>query len=227
MRDADAGNTLRLCYGGTFDPIHDGHLAVARAARDAFDAPVWLIPAADPPHRAAPGADAAQRARMIALAIDDIPGLHLDLREIERARTLERPSYTYDTLLELRRAFGPTRPLAWVVGADSFIGLPGWHRWRELGELAHLVIAERPGSALDAGLPDELAAWAKGRWAAETDQLRQRPAGWLWRLHQPLRAESASQVREEIAGHGAWQALVPAAVAQYIQAHGLYAAGPA
>lgn len=227
MHAPDAEDTLRLCYGGTFDPIHDGHLAVARAARDAFDAPVWLIPAADPPHRAAPGANAEQRAEMIALAIADIPGLRLDLREIERARTLDRPSYTYDTLLELRRAFGPTRPLAWLVGADSFIGLPTWHRWREIGELAHLVIAERPGSALDAALPDELGAWARSRWASDADQLRQHPAGCLWRLHQPLRAESASQVREEIAGHGAWQALVPAAVARYIQARQLYASRPA
>jgi nicotinate-nucleotide adenylyltransferase len=227
MHAPDAEDTLRLCYGGTFDPIHDGHLAIACAARDAFDTPVWLIPAADPPHRAAPGARAAQRADMIALAIADIPGLRLDLREIERACTLGRPSYTYDTLLELRQALGPTRPLAWLVGADSFIGLPSWHRWRELGELAHLVIAERPGSTLDAELPDALADWARDRWAGTADALKQHPAGRLWRLHQPLRAESASQVRAEIAGGGDWRALVPAPVAGYIATHGLYASRPA
>ncbi len=227
MPAADADTTLRLCYGGTFDPIHEGHLAIACAARDAFGLPVWLIPAADPPHRPAPGANAMQRAAMIALAIADRPGLRLDLREIERARQLERPSYTYDTLRELRAAFGPTRPLAWLLGADSFIGLAGWHRWRELGELAHLVIAERPGSGLDAALPAELAAWARGRWAERAQALESRPAGCLWRLHQPLRAESASQVRAEIARDGDWRALVPATVAGYIAEHKLYASPPA
>ncbi|MDG2524453.1 nicotinate-nucleotide adenylyltransferase [Stenotrophomonas sp. HITSZ_GD] len=227
MHAPDAEDALRLCYGGTFDPIHSGHLAIACAARDALHVPVWLIPAADPPHRAAPGAAAAQRAAMIALAIEGLPGLRLDLREIERARTRDRPSYTYDTLRELRHAFGPTRPLAWLMGADSFVGLAGWHRWRELGELAHLVIAERPGSGLDAALPAELAAWAQPRWTGDAAQLRQRPGGLLWRLHQPLRSESASQVRGEIAEGGPWRALVPAAVARYIEGHGLYAARPA
>ncbi|MEG0185234.1 MAG: adenylyltransferase/cytidyltransferase family protein, partial [Stenotrophomonas sp.] len=94
---------LRIHYGGTFDPVHLGHLAIARAARDQLQVAVRLLPAADPPHRAAPGADAAQRAHMLALAIGDEPGLLLDLRELERStRQPGVPSYTVDTLRELR-----------------------------------------------------------------------------------------------------------------------------
>jgi len=220
-RRAEQG--LVLCYGGTFDPIHDGHLAIARAARDAFGVAVDLIPAADPPHRPPPGADAAQRAQMISLAIAGEPGLRLDLRELQRARRLDRPSYTYDTLQELRHEWGPARPIAWLLGADSFAGLPQWHRWQELGGLAHLVIAERPGSGLDAPLPPALAAWAEGRWADSAAALAAAPAGRLWKLRQPLRAESASQVRSEIAEGGDWRAWVPAAVADFIVARHLYA----
>lgn len=224
MHAGDAGQGLLLCYGGTFDPIHDGHLAIARAARDALGVPVHLIPAADPPHRPPPGANATQRADMIELALQGEPGLLLDLRELRRARQLDRPSYTSDTLQELRQAQGPSRPIAWLLGADSFVGLPSWHRWQELCEWAHLVVAERPGSPLDAPLPEALAAWAQGRWVDSAAALVQAPAGRLWRLRQPLHAESASQVRGAIAHGGDWQSRVPQAVAGYIQRHQLYVA---
>ena len=220
-RHAESG--LVLCYGGTFDPVHRGHLAIARAARDAFGVPVALIPAADPPHRPPPGANAAQRAQMIALAIAGEPGLRLDLRELQRAQRLDRPSYTYDTLQELRHDYGPERPIAWLLGADSFVGLPQWHRWKELGGLAHLVIAERPGNRLDAALPPALAAWAQGRWADAAAVLAQVPAGRLWKLQQPLRSESATQVRHDIAENGNWRAWVPEAVAEFIATQHLYA----
>jgi len=90
---------LRIYYGGTFDPVHLGHLAIARAARDQLQVAVRLLPAADPPHRAAPGADAAQRLAMLALAVGDEPGLLLDRHELDRAeRQPGVPSYTVDTL---------------------------------------------------------------------------------------------------------------------------------
>ncbi len=210
---------LNLFYGGTFDPVHNGHLAIALAARDALRTEVRLMPAGDPPHRQPPGADAAQRARMLELAIAGETGLTVDRRELRR----QGRSYTIDTLRDARAELGPERPLALLVGADSFRGLPTWHEWRALFEVAHFVVAQRPGSALDADLPDELADLLHGRWAGDAQILRDSPAGRVFRLHQPLHAESASEVRRLIAGGAPWRHLVPRAVADFIAENGLYA----
>ncbi|MEB1528871.1 nicotinate-nucleotide adenylyltransferase [Xanthomonas campestris pv. campestris] len=219
---------LHLIYGGTFDPIHNGHLAIARAAREVFGVPVRLMPAADPPHRDAPGADARQRCEMLALAIAGEPGLLLDRHELQRA--LAQPgvaSYSIDTVRELRAELGPAAPLALLVGADSFVGFNGWRDWRSLLDAAHLVVADRAGSGWERALPAELAQAVAGRWAASPQALTAAPGGRLWCLRQPLRTESASQVRARIAAGGDWAPLVPAAVADYIRAAGLYARAPA
>jgi nicotinate-nucleotide adenylyltransferase len=216
---------LWLYYGGTFDPIHLGHLAIARAARDELAVPVRLVPAADPPHRAPPGADAAQRARMIALAIGDEPGLALDLRELRRADAGAAPSYTVDTLAALRAELGAEARIAWLLGGDSLATLDSWHRWRDLLQLAHLVVAERPGIALEHALPPALADYLGPRWTGQRQALEAAPAGRVLRLHAPLRAESASAVRQRIAAHRDWRGLVPAAVADDIVRRGLYGAG--
>ncbi|WP_172453209.1 nicotinate-nucleotide adenylyltransferase [Xanthomonas arboricola] len=213
---------LHLYYGGTFDPIHLGHLAIACAARDELGARVHLVPAADPPHRPAPGATAAQRARMLELALADTPGLALDTRELRRAGQGRAPSYTVDTLRELRAELGPTTPIAWLLGADAFVGLSSWHHWQVLFELAHFVIAARSGTTLDLAAAPQLAAAVQDRWAAKAGDLAISPAGRLWSLQQPLRGESASAVRARIAGGGDWQALVPASVAAFIVHEGLY-----
>ncbi|MEG2804559.1 nicotinate-nucleotide adenylyltransferase [Stenotrophomonas sp.] len=216
---------LRIFYGGTFDPVHLGHLAIACAARDQLQVPVSLLPAADPPHRAAPGADAEQRAHMLALAIADAPGLQLDRRELDRAaRHPGVPSYSADTLRELRAELGPAPPLAWLVGADSLLGLPGWHDWEALFGLAHFIVADRPGSPLEQDLSPPLAAALAGRWAADADALQAAPAGRVLRLQAPLRGESASAVRQRIATGEDWRALLPLAVADYIADRGLYGA---
>ncbi|MFC7519192.1 nicotinate-nucleotide adenylyltransferase [Xanthomonas populi] len=217
---------LQLYYGGTFDPIHLGHLAIACAARDELGARVHLVPAADPPHRCAPGATAAQRARMLELALADMPGLGLDTRELRRASRGGPPSYTVDTLRELRHALGAATPIAWLLGADAFVGLSSWHRWEALFELAHFVVAERPGVPLDLADVPQLAEAVQGRWAAGASELGITPAGRLWRLHQPLRGESASAVRSCIATGGDWQALVPQSVAAFIARECLYGDAP-
>lgn len=220
---------LLLFYGGTFDPVHLGHLAIARAARDELEVPVRLVPSADPPHRPPPGATAAQRAQMLALALEGEAGLQLDLRELQRADRSERPSYTFDTLVELRRQYGPERPIAWLLGADSLLALPSWHRWQALPQLAHLVVAERPGASLEDGLSAELAGCLDGAWARSAGELAASPAGRVWRLRQPLRTESASEVRARLAAGTGAAELLPPAVAAYIAAQGLYGApaGPA
>ncbi|WP_305804691.1 nicotinate-nucleotide adenylyltransferase [Stenotrophomonas sp. YIM B06876] len=219
----NAPPALRLYYGGTFDPFHLGHLAIARCARDELQVPVRLMPAADPPHRAAPGATAAQRTRMLELAIAGEPGLQLDRRELHRAqRHPGVPSWTVDTLRELRAETSPTQPLALLVGADSLAGLPTWHEWKSLLGLAHFVVADRPGSGLDGPLPPVLAGYLHGAWAQSREELLQHPCGRVWRLRQPLRGESATGIRQAIGRGGNWRALVPAAVADYIVRHGLY-----
>ncbi|PPU75840.1 nicotinate-nucleotide adenylyltransferase [Xanthomonas cucurbitae] len=213
---------LHLYYGGTFDPIHLGHLAIACAARGALGVVVHVVPAADPPHRSAPGATAPQRAQMLTLALAGQPGLVLDTRELQRACASGAPSYTVETLRELRATLGPQTPIAWLLGADAFVELSQWHEWEALFGLAHFVIAARPGTALDLADSPALAAAVQGRWATSVDELSASPAGRLWRLQASLRGESASAVRARIASGGDWRALVPAAVADFIAQQGLY-----
>ncbi len=209
---------LLVLYGGTFDPVHHGHLAIAHAARDALGVPIHFMPAADPPHRAAPGADASQRATMLALALADEPDFHIDLRELRR----EGPSYSVETLRALRGELGAGIPVALLLGADSLLGLPTWHEWSALFELAHLVVADRDDSDLDAALPPELAEALAGRWTEDPSALCAERAGRLLRLQQPLHPASATQVRAGIAGGGPWREMVPAGVADYIVRQRLY-----
>ena len=216
--------SLRLYYGGTFDPIHEGHLAIARAARDGLSAAVHLVPAADPPHRAPPGASAGLRAQMVALAVADEAGLMLDEIEIERARHHPgRPSYTVDTLAQLRQDLGPDVPLAWLIGGDSLGSLERWHQWERLFALAHIVVVDRPGSALPPILPPHLAAVVQGsRWCTDAGQLQAVPAGLLYALPMPLRNESSTAVRARLAAGQTVSGWVAPAVARFIAGHRLY-----
>lgn len=214
---------VMICYGGTFDPVHEGHLAVARAARDALDASVRLLPAADPPHKGPTHANAEQRARMLDLATAGERGLKVDRRELRR----EGPSYTIDTLLELRAQFGTQQPIAWLVGGDSLTQLHAWHRWRELFEQAHILAVQRPGSPIApeslASASPRVAEEAASRWCP-LDELETAPAGRLAVLPlQELRPESSTEVRRRIAaGDPDWREWVPPSVAGYIDRHRLY-----
>ena len=215
---AEAAQPLLVLYGGTFDPVHRGHLAIAGAARDRLGATVRLLPSADPPHRAPTGADATHRAAMLALAVDGQPGLRIDLRELERGM----PTRTTDTLCAVREEVGEDAPVAFVLGADSFRDLPGWKGWPGLLDQAHWVVAARGGHSLDAPLAPVLEASTRHRWTEDATALRARPGGRLLLLDQPLHPASASQVRARIAAGGAWHGLVPDAVAAYIRHHRLY-----
>lgn len=211
---------LHLNYGGTFDPVHHGHLAVARALAQALQARVHLVPCADPPHRPPPGASAAQRVGMLRLALDHEPLLALDLREIRRAGA----SYTVETLRALREELGPDAPIAFAVGADAARGLPGWRDWTELPRLAHIVVMTRPGHALDA-LPPALQALFDAARVSDPATLHARPAGAVLELAVPAVPVSSTQVRRQCALGAPLDGLVPPAVAAYIRAHGLYRAG--
>jgi nicotinate-nucleotide adenylyltransferase len=213
---------LRAFYGGTFDPVHNGHLAIALAARDALGTTIWMMPAADPPHRDAPGACAEDRAAMLDLAIHGLAGLRVDRRELQR----DTPSYTIDTLRELRAKHGDAAPLAFLIGADSLHGLATWKEPEALLAGAHWVVAERPGSALDEHLPPEVARLVGARWTLNVAALRETPGGKVLRLRQPLYSESATQIRCRIVAGETWHHLLPLAVSRYIVEHGLYGVAP-
>jgi len=128
-------------FGGTFDPIHCGHLRTAfELWQELKLAQVRLLPAGTPPHREQLYASAAMRLRLVHAAVAGQPHFVVDDREVRRSG----PSYSVDTLTELRREF-PERSLCLLLGMDAFLGLPQWHRWRELLDLAHIVVAHRPG----------------------------------------------------------------------------------
>lgn len=213
---------LRVFYGGSFDPVHNGHLAIARAARDALHAEVALLPARDPPHKAATHADAEQRAQLLELAIEGEPGLHVDRRELQRAG----PSYTVDTLAGLRAELGGAAPLAWLIGADSLLQLHTWHRWREVFDLAHVVAVQRPGAEVDAArlgseAPAVLAEIGQ-RWLPPA-ALADSPHGGFALLPLPgLRPESSTELRRRIAEGEPWRDWVPEQVAARIVQLNLY-----
>lgn len=213
---------LRIHYGGTFDPVHAGHLSVAREVRDALQAQVFFVPAADPPHKDATHADADARARMLDLAIAGEPGLKVDRRELHRAG----PSYTVDTLRELRAEAGRDVPLVWMIGGDSLLQLHTWHRWRELFRLAHVLAVARPGSHLEpvavAALAPEVEAEIGPRRRAPADLNSSAAGGLAIFPLQRERAESSTELRRRIAAGESWEDGVAPAVAEYIRRHGLY-----
>ena len=214
--------TLRVFYGGTFDPVHCGHLHIARNARDHLAAVVRLMPAADPPHRAAPGASAEHRARMLDLAVTCERGLLVDRRELLR----DTPSYSVDTLRGIRAEYGVAASVALVIGADSLAGLPQWKDWQTLFEMAHFVVAARPGVDLERHLSGPLKAALDGRWTDTVADLASAPGGRVLCLPNRLHAGSATDIRERIATGASWQQLVPAPVAEYIVQNQLYVKQP-
>ncbi|MGB5512289.1 MAG: nicotinate-nucleotide adenylyltransferase [Woeseiaceae bacterium] len=140
-------------FGGTFDPVHYGHLRTAFELLQALRLDeVRFVPCSDPPHRGKTFASAAERLRMVALAIDGQEGFVADDRELARGG----PSYSIDTLLTLREEF-PQRSLGLILGMDAFLGLHTWYRWDEILDVAHIVVAHRPGwKAPDIGPLGEL-----------------------------------------------------------------------
>ncbi|WP_426689455.1 nicotinate-nucleotide adenylyltransferase [Rhodanobacter ginsengiterrae] len=179
-------------FGGTFDPVHLGHLSVAWEAAELLDAEVRLLPASVPPHRDAPVASATQRAAILRAALKGQSRLSLDTRELDRAG----PSYTIDTLHELRAEQGD-RPLVLLVGADAFAQLASWHRWRELFDVAHIGVLSRPG--ISAVLSDELECEVAHRRIASAASLCRLPAGKLIELAVTPLEISATRIRALLA----------------------------
>lgn len=193
--------------GGTFDPVHNAHLRVAWEAAELLDAEVRLIPANVPPHRDQPVASARERAAILRAALLGQDRLVLDERELGR----EGPSWTIDTLIDLRNEIGDERPLILLIGADAFLGLPSWHRWGELFDYAHIGVLTRPGHEI-ASLPTELRIKVASRRCADALALTQTPAGRVLQMPVTPLEISATYVRELLATGAEPRYLMPDAV---------------
>jgi nicotinate-nucleotide adenylyltransferase len=215
---ARVGVSIKILYGGTFDPVHNGHVAIALAAQAAFNADVVLLPSADPPHRAPTSASALQRAEMLDLAIAGHAGLYSDRRELDR----QGKSYSVLTLREVRAEIGPQRPLAWLIGSDAFSQIDAWHDWQDLFKLAHFIVVTRPQKANQHGSA-ALERFCKSRWQAHSQGLLGSPAGGLYRLPMAVRPESSTAIRGAMAATGPMNADLAPDVVAYIQRHHLYA----
>ena len=190
--------------GGTFDPVHLGHLNAAWEASELLDADVCLIPASIPPHRPPPIASVVERVAILRAALEGQSRLTLDTRELERSG----PSYTIDTLTALRAEHGD-RPLVLLLGADAFAGLAGWHRWRELFDVAHLGVLARPG--ITPTLPEALEHEVAPRRAPAT-VLHESPAGKVTTLPITPLEISATRIRALLAEGRDPRYLLPASL---------------
>lgn len=207
-------------FGGTFDPIHYGHLRLAEEAISQLGlGGVRWIPAGQPAHRGVPQVTARQRLEMVRRSTAENPQFFVDAAEVEAAA----PSYTVPTLERLRRELGPDQPLVLLVGADAFAGLPTWHRWRDLFDLAHIAVSHRPGFPVEVtSLPPELAAEFNARRLAGADGLKAAPAGGIVTFAMTQLAISATQIRKLLANGLSARYLLPDCVLDYIQIHSLY-----
>jgi len=210
---------LAAILGGTFDPVHLGHLALAEAALAGLPiAEVLWLPSGSPGHRGAPAASARDRLAMLRLATAGDARYRIDASELERSE----PTYTVHTLARLRAQAGPRQPLLLLLGSDSFLSLPTWLRWRELFGLAHIAVAGRPGHAPGAGaLAPELAAEIERR-KVPGAQLAASAAGAIAFFDMPPTDISASAVRAGLAAGRDVRELLPAAVLAYIRSQQLY-----
>ena len=206
--------------GGTFDPIHFGHLRLAEEMAEAMGlSQVLFIPAGQPPHRGAPRIAATHRLEMVRRAVAGNPRFAVDAREVQRSG----PSYTVDTLTTLRAELGNEQPLWLLLGADAFLGLTGWHEWRRLFDLANIAVAARPGARLmqSDALPETLKQAISQRQVADGSAAG--PAGSVWLRQMTPLDISATAIRDTLARHGSARYLLSDAVLDYINEHQLYA----
>lgn len=205
--------------GGTFDPVHKAHLRLAEEAMKqlALGGVLW-IPAGSPRHRAPPTASAEHRLAMVGIATAGHPEYAIDEGEVFS----HEPSYTVPTLERLRRGHGEQKPLVLLMGADAFLGLQAWHRWRDLFRLAHIGVVSRPTFDLAAERMDaELAAEFRRR-RAERAALEEAPAGAIVTFAMDAGTVSSTEVRTKLLQGAQVDELLPASVLDYIRRHNLY-----
>ncbi len=207
-------------FGGTFDPIHYGHLRLAEEsiAQLGLGGVRW-IPAGQPPHRVAPQVTARQRLEMVVRATEKNTRFSVDSGEVASVA----PSYTVQTLERLRRELGDRQPFVLLVGADAFAGFSDWHRWRDIFALTHIAVSHRPGFPVEADcLPRDLASEFHTRYLADVGGLKCSPAGGIVTFAMTQLAISATQVRNLLGNGLSARYLLPDAVLDYIDIHQLY-----
>jgi nicotinate-nucleotide adenylyltransferase len=206
-------------YGGTFDPVHYGHLRTALEVREslALDE-VRMLPCRLPAHRSDPGASAEQRRAMLEVALAGAAdsGLVLDDRELKR----EGPSYMVDTLRSFRSEF-PEATLCLIIGADAFLGLEGWSRWEQLFELAHIAVMGRPGSENTGMSPRLIEEWSS-RSSTDISDLSSSQSGRIYPVEVTRLAISATRIRDLLGRGSSVRFLLPEVVTDYIRQQGLY-----
>ncbi len=207
-------------FGGTFDPVHFGHLRLAEEACTALGlAQVLWIPAGQPPHRPPPLAASEHRLQMLRLAIAGNPRFCLDATECES----EEASYTVHTLTRLRQLHGASRSLVLLLGADAFSTLHSWHRWEELLALTNIAVATRPGHPLDvAGLAPAVAALWQGSLPGEPQTVAKSPFGRVFSFAITPLDIAATPIRLALAAGQSPRYLLPDPVLDYIGSHHLY-----
>ncbi|MEQ3697259.1 MAG: nicotinate-nucleotide adenylyltransferase [Pseudomonadales bacterium] len=215
--DTPEARKLIAVYGGTFNPIHQGHVQAAEeiSVLCGTDSLI-LVPASIPPHRAAPSVTFAHRLRMVELAIAGREGWRVDDREERR----DAPSYTIDTLASLRDELGPDVSLAFCLGSDAFQSINTWHRWEELTDFAHVIVAQR--CDMIAPLNSIVEKWSASKVLSAPSQLRDRPSGGVLHLSQRPMNCSSSDIRAKLAQGASPNLLLPESVLQYIKQQHLY-----
>lgn len=204
-------------FGGTFNPVHYGHLRSALELAERLEfAQLRMMPCALPVHRDQPDCAAEHRAAMVELAVSDEPKLCCDPRELQR----QGPSYTIDSLAEIRAELGVSRSICLVMGLDALLKLDTWHRWQELLGVAHIVAIARPGWKLP--VSGIVADWIGRHRAAGPETLRREPNGSL--LVEELRplAISSTEIRGILRAGNSARYLLPESVLNYIEQHQLY-----
>lgn len=203
-------------FGGTFDPVHFGHLRAAVEVKEKLELQdIRLLPAGSPPHRANTFATADHRLAMLKLALSRYPELQVDEREIHRKGS----SFMVDTLCELRSA-AKDAPILMLIGQDAANKLDQWHEWRRLFDLAHLVVMRRPESKHIYSVA--LFEQVQPRLVKDAGRLRNSPAGLILPLEVTQLAISSTEIRRQIRDGLSPRFLLPDGVIDYILAHGLY-----
>jgi nicotinate-nucleotide adenylyltransferase len=208
--------------GGTFDPIHYGHLRLAEELGEVLRLEqVLVVPSGTPPHRATPTVAAADRLAMAKLAAAGNPRLKVDDRELRRAG----PGYTVETLSELRAEIGTTRPLVLLIGADAFLEFATWHRWHDIFGLAHVAVAHRPGSPVERWstlMPQPLAREYSARLMQQPLATHLSPAGGIVVVPFTALDIAATAIRDMLHAGASPRYLLPASVLDYIREKRLY-----